>query len=385
MAKLSSIELLERLVAFDTTTQQSNLALVDFVRDYLDGFGVASELQVDETGRQANLFATIGPEDASGVILSGHTDVVPVDGQVWTGDPFRVRERDGTLIGRGVADMKGFVAVALAKVPEAVARVRRAPLHLAFTFDEEVGCLGVQQLAPILGGRSPRPRACIIGEPTSMKPVTQHKGKHSLRCHAHGLECHSAQAHRGVNAVEAAAELVAHLRSMTRRFRDHGPFDPDFDPPYTTVHSGRIEGGTLVNIVPKHCAFDFEVRHIPSHDASEILREIHAEAERIGVEMRRVFDRAGFEFETVSAVPALSTAPDAEVVTLVRQATGSNDVMKVSFGTEGGVYQDAGIPTVICGPGSVDQAHKPDEWIAIDQIRQCEVFVDRIIDRVAAM
>jgi acetylornithine deacetylase len=384
MATLSSIDLITRLVAFDTTSRESNLALIDFARDYLDGFGIASELVFDTAGRKANLFATIGPPDGAGIILSGHTDVVPVDGQLWTDDPFEVRERDGRLIGRGVADMKSFIAVAMAKVPDAMTKLRRTPIHLALTFDEEVGCLGVQELMPIVERRHPKPRACVVGEPTLMKPVTGHKGKRSLRCHVHGLECHSAMTHVGVNAVEAAAEMVAYLKSMARRFRDQGPFDGDFDPPYTTVHTGHIEGGTALNIVPKHCLFDFEFRHLPEHDPDAILHEIQAEAGRLTAEMRQVFDQAGFDFQTVSAITGLATSGDEEIVTLVQQLTGGNGTGKVSFGTEGGFYQHAGIPTVICGPGSIDQAHKPDEWIALEQITACEGFLDRLIDRLAA-
>ena len=384
MATLSTLDLITRLVSFDTTSRESNLALIDFVRDYLDGFDITSELVFDESGRKANLFATIGPDDKPGVILSGHTDVVPVDGQNWTNDPFQVWERDGHLIGRGVADMKSFIAVALAKVPDAIAHIRKTPLHLAFTFDEEVGCLGAQKLVPILEQRHPRPRACIIGEPTLMKPITGHKGKRSLRCHVHGLECHSAMTHVGVNAVEAAAEMVAYLKSLARRFRDHGPFDPDYDPPYTTVHTGHIDGGTAVNIVPKHCLFDFEFRHLPEHDPETILGEIHAEAERLSNEMRQVYAQAGFDFQTISNITGLATSGDEDIVAMVKQLTGVNGTGKVSFGTEGGVYQKAGIPTVICGPGSIEQAHKPDEWIALEQITACEAFLDRLIVRIAA-
>ena len=384
MATLSSIDLITRLVGFDTTSRDSNLALIDFARDYLDGFGVTSELVFDDSGRKANLFATIGPEDGAGIILSGHTDVVPVDGQIWTNDPFVVQQRDGKLIGRGVADMKGFIAIALAKVPDAISRIRRTPLHLALTFDEEVGCLGAQKLMPILEQRHPRPRACIIGEPTLMKPITGHKGKHVLRCHVHGLECHSAMTHVGVNAIEAAAEMIVYLKSLARRFRDHGPFDADYDPPYTTVHTGHIDGGTAINIVPKQCLFDFEFRNLPEHDPEAILREIHAEADRLSIDMRAVYAEAGFEFQALSGTSGLATNGDEEIVALVKQLTGVNGTAKVSFGTEGGFYQNAGIPTVICGPGSIEQAHKPDEWIALEQIAACETFMDRLIDRIAA-
>ena len=224
----------------------------------------------------------------------------------------------------------------------------------------------------------------MIGEPTLMKPVIGHKGKRSLRCHVHGLECHSAMTHAGVNAVEAAAEMVAYLKSLARRFRDQGPYDPDYDPPYTTVHTGHIDGGTALNIVPKHCLFDFEFRHLPEHDPEAILREIHAEADRLSIEMRQVYAQAGFDFQAMSGITGLATGGDEEIVSLVKQLTGINGAGKVSFGTEGGFYQNAGIPTVICGPGSIEQAHKPDEWIALEQVAACETFMDRLIHRIGA-
>jgi acetylornithine deacetylase len=243
--------MIERLVGFDTTSRGSNLALIDFVRDYLDGLGIASELVHSEDGRKANLYATLGPDDRGGVLLSGHTDVVPVDGQEWRSEPFAVVEKDAKLYGRGTSDMKSFIAVVLALAPEFLERGLKTPLHFAFSYDEEVGCLGVRRLLAELEKRPVKPRLCIIGEPTLMRPVTGHKGKRSFRCHVHGFECHSALAHTGVNAVEAAAEMVAHLKGLARGRRDNGPFDPDYSPPYTTIHTGTIRGGTALNIVPK--------------------------------------------------------------------------------------------------------------------------------------
>lgn len=246
--------MIRTLVGFDTTSRESNLALIEWVRDYLAGHGVASELFFDEERRKANLFATIGPEDRGGIALSGHTDVVPVDGQDWSTDPFALAEKNGRLYGRGTADMKSFIAVALALVPEFLGRELATPIHLALSYDEEVGCLGVRRMIAALEGRPDKPLLCIVGEPTEMKPVIGHKGKRSLRCHVHGYECHSALAHEGVNAVEAAAEIVAYLKSMARRFRDEGPYDPDFVPPYTTVHTGRISGGTASTSSPRTAA-----------------------------------------------------------------------------------------------------------------------------------
>ncbi|HTH96611.1 MAG TPA: acetylornithine deacetylase [Stellaceae bacterium] len=381
MAGMGSRELVRRLVGFDTTSRESNLALIDFVRDYLDQLGVACELSHDETGTKANLFATIGDDRQGGICLSGHTDVVPVDDQNWSSDPFAVAERQSKLFGRGVADMKSFLAVMLAKAPAFVAKRSGPPVHLAFTFDEEVGCLGVRHLIAQLERREVKPLACIIGEPTSMQPITGHKGKRSIRCEVHGHECHSALAHEGANAVEAAAELIAYMKGMARRFRNEGPFDPAYVPPYTTVHTGRVIGGTALNIVPKHAEFLFEIRNLPGHDSDPLMQEIFEAARRLLPEMKAVTDEAAIDFHEISAMAALATPEDAGIVRLVQHLTGANGTGTVSYGTEGGAFQTAGIPTVICGPGNIVQAHKPDEWIELDQIVQCEAFMDRLVDR----
>ena len=381
MAAPTSIEMITKLVGFDTTSRDSNLALIDWVEDYLADLGVKSERSWDADRRKANLFATIGPEDRPGIVLSGHTDVVPVDGQAWTSDPFTLTRKDGKLYGRGASDMKGFLGVVLAKTPDFIRRQPRTPLHLAFTYDEEVGCLGVRTLLAELARRPVRPRACVVGEPTLMKPVIGHKGKQSVRCHVHGLECHSALAHQGVNAVEAAAELVAYLKGMARRFRDQGPFDPDYSPPYTTVHTGKIEGGTALNIVPKDCTFDFEFRYLPSEDPAALFGEVERfAAEKLLPEMRAISAAAGFDFEELSSMAGLDMSGEDEVTRLVMQLSGANGTGKVSFGTEGGLYQAFGIPTIVCGPGSIEQAHKPDEWIEVEQLVAAERFMDRLLD-----
>ena len=381
---ISSLEMVQRLVAFDTTSRGSNLALIEFAGDYLDRYGVSSELVFDETGKKANLYAKLGPQEAGGIMLSGHTDVVPVDGQDWHSDPFRVLARDDRLYGRGTADMKGFLAVILALLPEIAGRPLKIPIHLAFSYDEEVGCRGVRRLIPLIAGRPDRPVLCIVGEPTEMRPVIGHKGKRSFRCHVRGFEGHSALAHEGVNAVEAAAELVAHLKSMARRKRDAGPFEPDYAPPYTTIHTGTIHGGTALNIIPRDCSFDFEFRLLPRDDPEALLRELIAFAEeRIVPEMRAVRPQTGISFEELSSFPGLDTAADAEVTRLVAALCGRDGLGKVSFGSEAGLFQEAGIPTVICGPGSIREAHKPDEFIALAQIGECERFLRRLFDHAA--
>jgi len=378
---ISSVDMIERLVAFDTTSRDSNLALIDFARTYLEDHGIKSTLVFDAERRKANLFATIGPEDRGGIMLSGHSDVVPVDGQDWASNPFRLEARDDRLYGRGTSDMKSFIAVALAAVPDFIAAASRTPVHIALTYDEEVGCIGVRGLIQRLKDAPVRPALCIIGEPTLMQPVVSHKGKRSLRCRVHGLESHSALSHLGVNAIEFGADIVAHIRRMANRKRTEGPYDPGFTPPYTTIHTGTIAGGTALNIVPRDCRFDFEIRHLPGDDPDAMLDELRAQAKALVPEMRALSGDTGIELDEFNAIPALSTAEDSEVVRLAQSLSGANSVGKVSFGTEGGLYQQAGIPTVICGPGSIEQAHRPNEWIALDQVRQCEAFVHRLIDR----
>jgi acetylornithine deacetylase len=383
-AAIDKLEMAKRLVAFDTTSRNSNLILIDFIRDYLDGYGVKSELVFDETGAKANLYATIGPQDRSGIMLSGHTDVVPIDDQDWHTDPFKPVEKDDRLYGRGSSDMKAFIATVLSLVPQLVSRKLREPIHLSFSYDEEVGCLGVRRLIDVIAARPNRPRLCIVGEPTEMQVGIGHKGKHTLRCQVHGHEAHSSLVHQGVNAIEAAGELIAKLKEIARRKRDHGPFDPDFDPPYSTIHTGVIHGGTALNIVPRECVFDFEIRPLPGEDIAPMIDELRdLAANRLLPEMRAVQPHTNIVIEERSAAPALNTAADAEVTQFAAALSGGNATIKVPFGTEGGLFSAAGIPTIICGPGSIDQAHKPDEFVALDQIARCERFLQRLIDRVS--
>jgi acetylornithine deacetylase len=381
-----SIEMIRRLVAMDTTSRNSNLEIIGFIADHLAGFGIEGRLVHDESGRKANLYATLGPTDKPGIALSGHTDVVPIDGQTWNSDPWLLSERDGRLFGRGAADMKAFLGILLVKAPEMLRREPTTPIHLVFTYDEEVGCLGVRRLLTVLRDLPVRPCACIIGEPTDMKVMVGHKGKMSLRCHVHGRECHSSLAPEGVNAVEYAAEVIARLRAMAQRIAREGPFDADFDVAHSTVHTGVVRGGTALNIVPKHCSFDFEFRYVPGVDPQALLAEVKGFAENeLAPQMKAVAPEAGFTWEQISAFPGLDMPVDSEIVAFVKSLTGGNSVGKVAFGTEGGLYQEAGIPTVICGPGSITQAHKPDEFIEVDQIAQCEAFMDRLMDRVCRL
>lgn len=376
----SSRDILARLIAFDTVSRNSNLALIKYIQDYLAGLGVDSELFFDEAGGKANLFATLGPRDRGGVCLSGHTDVVPVDGQNWSVPPFELSENDGRLYGRGTADMKGYIACVLAAVPAFLAQPLRVPLHLAFSYDEEVGCLGVRSLLADLERREHKPIACIIGEPTELKPVLGHKGKLAMRCQVHGAACHSAYAPQGVNAIEYAAKLINHLGEIGTRLAAPERHDPRFDPPYSTVQTGVIGGGRALNIVPAECQFDFEVRALPSDDPQQVAEQLrdYAETELLP-KMRAVKAEANIRFSELSAYPALATDPESEVAQLLARLSGSDEFSTVAFGTEGGLFDQAGIPTVVCGPGSMDQGHKPDEFVSVEQLAACDAMLLRLL------
>jgi acetylornithine deacetylase len=371
--------ILQTLVAFDTTSSNSNLELIGWVSDYLAGFGVTAELVTGPSPDKANLYATLGPEDRGGVALSGHSDVVPVAGQDWRTDPC------GRLYGRGTCDMKGFIATALAFVPDFLSRPLRRPAHLCFSFDEEIGCHGVPHLLAELARRPVRPVMCIVGEPTGMKVMTAHKGKVDVVCRVRGVPAHSSLAPRGVNAINAAARVIAYLERLARQKAEQGPFEEDYDITHTTVHTGLVEGGTQLNIVPGHCSFEFEVRNLPTDDPDVLLAEVRRFAhEEVEPPMQAIDPETGFSWEEIARYPGLDTAPDEDVVTLAQSLAGSNATGKVAFGTEAGLFQASGIPCVVCGPGSIEQAHKPDEFVTLDQLRQCERFMGRLLDHLAA-
>ena len=380
-----SVEMIRKLVGFPTVSRDSNLELIHFVRDRLAALGAEARLTYNDERSKANLFATLGPRGKPGIVLSGHTDVVPVDGQAWDTDPFCVVEKDGKLYGRGTSDMKSFVAVVLALAPEFAQRGLKTPIHFSFSYDEEVGCIGVGRLIADLARAGIKPQSCIVGEPTLMRPVIAHKGKKGFRCNVRGFACHSAYAPMGVNAVEAAAEAVAFLKSMARRHRDQGPYDRGFDVAHTTVHTGVMRGGTALNIVPHECTFDFEFRHLPGDDPDALFAEFRNYLDTSLVpEMRAVHADSGFEIVPLSVLPALDNGPEMEVVGLAQELSGNSDIGKVSYGTEGSQFQRAGIPTVVCGPGSIEQAHKPNEYVAIEQVEKCEQFIRRLMNHVCA-
>ena len=375
------IELIERLVGFDTTSRNSNLALIDFVADYLAGHGIAVTRYLDDDGRKANLFASLGPEGPGGVVLSGHTDVVPVDGQPWDTDPFTVSHDNGRLYGRGTSDMKSFLAVALALAPAVEAHGLAVPLHLALSYDEEVGCVGVDSMIDGIRDAGIDPRIVIVGEPTGMHVANAHKGIYSFRTAVTGHEAHSSASHIGVNAVMIAAELVAFLGGLATEMRGRAAPESGFEPPYTTVHVGTIEGGTALNIIPRHCGFQWEYRLFPGADEDEIIDRFKAFAASLEPAMKAVAENAGIRTEVRARVPGLEPEPASAAERLVMALTGDNQAAKVSYGTEAGKFQQAGMSTVICGPGHIAQAHKPNEFIDVAQIEACEAFLRRLLDR----
>jgi acetylornithine deacetylase len=370
--------ILARLVAFDTTSRNSNLPLLDYVEDYLLKHGVAAR-RVSRSGeRKANLFATIGPDVAGGIILSGHTDCVPVDDQQWASDPFTLTERDGRLYARGAADMKGFLACVLAVVPELVAQPRTKPVHIAFSYDEEVGCTGVRELIDDLKERGFAADMCLVGEPTGMELVIAHKSGRSYRCLVTGLEAHSSLAPRAVNAIEVAARFIVAITDIGREMA-MGLRDPDFDLPHATISTGIIQGGTGINIVPNHCSFTFEYRLLAGQDADSVFARISDIAASLEADMRLVHPGAAITFEQLYDYPGHAIAADAPAVRRMTTLTGSNRLAKVAYGTEAGLFQyDLGVPTVICGPGDIAVAHKPDEFVTLDQLRRCESLLRRL-------
>jgi len=383
IAGMDRLDILHRLIAFETVSADSNLEMIEFVAKILRGAGVAVEIIPDASGSKANLYATIGPADIGGVMLSGHADVVPVTGQVWSKPPFQLTHENGRHYGRGTTDMKGFLACALAMALRAAKAELKTPLHLAISYDEEIGCIGVRSLIDMLAVAPVRPRFCIVGEPTGMAVATGHKGKLAARATCRGLEAHSALAPTGLNAIHLAAEFVTALRGLQNELAQNGAKDGDYDVPYTTIHTGIIRGGVALNIVPNHCEVDFEIRNLAGDDAANILTRIRAAAAAIVAG----FDhpKALIEIDVVNTYPGLDTPQGAAVVDFVKSLTGANGTMKVAFGTEAGLFdQRLGVPCVVCGPGSMAQGHKPDEYISHDQLAACDAALTVLLDRLIA-
>lgn len=377
------LEWVNTLMRMDTTSRNSNLGLIETVRDYCHANGLITTLTYDPSGKKANLFATVptaAGQTQGGVVLSGHTDVVPVDGQQWDSDPFSPIIKDGKLFGRGSCDMKGFIGIALGLVPKMLQASLASPLHFALSYDEEIGCAGAPVMLADLKQRGVRLDGCIVGEPSSMRVVVAHKGINAYRCCVSGHAAHSSLTPRGVNAVEYAARLICHIQDLAERFKAKGPFDDAFDVPFTTAQTGTIRGGIAVNTVPAHCEFEFEFRILPGIDASGIYDEIRGFAQReLLPRMRLTREDADITFETISTAPALDVAEQAAINGLVRALRRDGETRKVAYATEAGLFQSAGIPSVVCGPGNIEQAHKANEFVELDQLAACENFLHKLI------
>ncbi len=377
--------ILERLIGFDTVSSNPNMALMHYVRDLLADAGISGVLIPDAGGGKANLYASVGPASVGGVMLSGHTDVVPVEGQAWTKPPFALTEDAGRYYGRGTADMKGFVACAIAALLDAANRPLRAPLHLALSYDEEVGCMGVRSLIDMLAGAPVKPAMCIVGEPTGMQVATGHKGKVALRATCTGREGHSALAPMALNALHLAADFVNAVRRVQAQVADMGAKDGDYDVPYTTLHVGKLSGGVQVNIVPNQAVIDFEIRSLAQDDPEVLIATLRAEAETIVAPLRAEFPEAAITIDRLWDYPGLGTPTHAGVINFVKSLTGANGTIKVAFGTEGGLFDARlGIPTVICGPGSMAQGHKPDEFVTVEQMARCQSMMGALLSRLEA-
>ena len=375
------LELISKLVSFATVSRDSNLELIEFVRAYLDEHGIESRLVPSDDGAKANLYATIGPMVEGGVVVSGHTDVVPVDGQPWDTDPFTLVQKDGRLYGRGTADMKSFHAVALALLPEMLGRKLQRPIHLALSYDEEIGCLGAPRMIERIASELPRSRAVLVGEPTSMCVVNAHKSLTGLETVVTGHEAHSSQTHRGVSAVMTAARLIAFLEDMARENAGGTPSGMPFEPPFSTIHVGTVQGGTATNIISRECRFTWDMRCIPEDDP-QIFLDRFAEfcGDQILPDMRAIAPEADIVTHIWASAPALEPEPDGEAEMLAKQLTGYNSTDVVAYLAEAGQFQQAGFSTVLCGPGSIDQAHQPNEYIETSQVDECVGFFHRLID-----
>ncbi len=380
-----SLDWVRDLVAMDTTSRVPNLGLIETVRDALAERGIASTLTHDKREGWANLFATIPAHDGTtdgGVVLSGHTDVVvPVDGQDWDSDPFKPAIRDGRLYGRGTCDMKGFIGAALALVPEMQAARLAKPIHLALSYDEEIGCAGAPLLIADLKQRGLNPSGCIVGEPTSMRPIIAHKGINTYRCCVRGHAAHSSLTPKGLNAIEYAARLICHIRDIADEFRAKGPFDELYDVPFTTAQTSQIQGGgNAINTVPAECRFSFEFRNLPTLDPDAIFAKIDAYArDTLLPKMRREHPDAAIEISKIASAPGLDADEQAAITQLVRALSADQSQRKVAYGTEAGLFANAGIPSVVCGPGNIEQAHKPNEYVELAQLDGCERFLRKFI------
>ncbi|MBO6224091.1 MAG: acetylornithine deacetylase [Psychrobacter sp.] len=384
-----SLDWLTRLIGFDTVSRHSNLALIEDVQAYCKQLGLAVDLTFNEAKNKANLFVTVpagknADQLNNGLVLSGHTDVVPIDGQDWTSEPFTATIRGDKLYGRGACDMKGFIACALTLLPQAVqlsnsGKLRR-PLHLALSFDEEVGCLGAPLILADLKARGITPDYCIVGEPTNMAMVVAHKGIAVYRCRVHGKSAHSSLTMQGVNAISYASRLIGYVDTLAEEISGRDDNDALFDVPYSTLSVGTIRGGTATNIVPNLCEFTFDYRNLPHMTQDDILVPIQAKVAELSAQMQSCAPETGIELVQEESVPAMTDNDSAELQALIAALTGDDERHKVAYATEGGQFTNAGIPTIICGPGSIEQAHKADEYVALSEIERCDEFLQKLLD-----
>lgn len=384
-----SIDWLTRLIAFDTVSRHSNLALIEEVKAYCEQLGLTVDLTFNDAKNKANLFVTVpagknADEVNHGLVLSGHTDVVPVDGQDWTSEPFIATIRGDKLYGRGACDMKGFIACALTLLPQAVnlsnAGKLRRPLHLALSFDEEVGCLGAPLILADLKARGITPDYCIVGEPTNMAMVVAHKGIAVYRCRVHGKSVHSSLTATGVNAISYASRLIGYVDELAEEISHRSDNDALFDVPYSTLSVGTIKGGTATNIVPNLCEFTFDYRNLPHMTQDDILTPIQAKVAELNAQMQARSADTGIELLQEESVPAMTDSDSAELQALIAALTGDDTRHKVAYATEGGQFTNSGIPTIICGPGSIEQAHKANEYVALSEIERCDEFLQKLLN-----
>ena len=381
MISTNALQLVQSLIRMNTVSQNSNLELIHFVRDELKRLGVRSRLSYNADKSKANLFATLGESKSAGIILSGHTDTVPWDGQDWSVPPLGALVKEGAeprLYGRGSADMKGFVGVALSHAEQFLNSTAPFAVHLALSYDEEVGCFGVRELIADLRDAGIKPLACIIGEPTRMVPAIAHKGVYRYRCCVRGKEAHSSLTPKSVNAIEMAARLIGKVRDMAEGFERDEPRYEGFDVPFSTASVGQFQGGIADNVVPRDAWFHYEFRDLPTADARRMQESVVAEARSLEVAMKKVAPEAGFRFETICEIPSFLGSADDPVTRLAQQLSGQSSTTQVAFGTEAGLFKQSGIPTVVCGPGSIEQAHQPDEYVSLAQLAQCERFMQRL-------
>ena len=379
---LSSFEILEKLISFPTISRSPNIELIEWVSNLLASFGVKTTILQNEDGSRANLFATTGEEEHGGIMLSGHTDVVPTEGQDWQTDPFKLTKSDGKLFGRGTADMKGFCASAIKILCDASNKKLKTPIHLALSFDEEIGCIGVRSLIDMLKESPIKPQMCIVGEPTLLAVASGHKGKVAFRTTCKGVEGHSALAPLALNALHLGVDFVNIIRNIQNEIIKNGKKDNDYDIPYTTLHVGKMQGGVALNIVPNICTIDWEIRNLAGDDPTAIIKQVKKYVDTLLSNYQN--PKAEIYWEELFSYPGLGTDLDADIISFVRSLTGTNNTIKVAFGTEGGLFHnEVGIPTVICGPGSMLQGHKPNEFISVEQMNRCDLMMANLLKNIS--